>query len=117
MPDQPTSTAPTCSKSKPTAKPNSLPCPDCQGERQHYVRISATKGEKGQRRRVLACSVCEKESPIPVADSIGIACPKCGNIQLKVFSTRYRKGQTIRVKTCPCKNRIRTCERIEATSV
>lgn len=109
MPDP--TPAPTCTGTKPL----SLPCPDCQGERQHYVRISTTKGEQGQRRRVLACTVCEREASIPTGEQPGICCPKCGDIRLTVVFTRHRKGQTVRVKRCfGCKHRVRTKEVIES---
>lgn len=90
-------------------------CPDCHGHRSHYVRLSKTKGDKGQRRRVLACSACEREIPYPAKEQPGIACPQCGDVRLAVAFTRHRLKQIVRVRKCvACGHRIRTKEVVES---
>lgn len=93
-----------------------ITCARCVGVRLHHIRVKVTK-RTGHRVRIRVCSACSKKSPIPFAEQVGIACPKCQDIRLKVYSVRHRLFTTTRVKVClNCGHPIRTVERFESYS-
>lgn len=99
----------------PNTTPRGLHCDECMGHRLHRVRLSGKKLPGAVRRYIFACTVCERETPVPPKEAPGISCPKCGDVRLRVVKTTHRTGQTVRVRRCVgCSHRLRCRETVES---